>query len=312
VFGFQPLPGSLLAVGASVFAFTPHPLFGAEMGEVFAIEGGQAVVYQLRDVVTDRLHALKVPKAAFRGEHVARATRTLAHYAHLPGLLLADRICLTAAQYPHLIAHHPALEYAILMPWLPGRSWAGVVADRALSQQYAPADALPLTAATAQVLWELEAHHLTHGDIAGSNVFVRPEGRGVELLDLEDLSIPGSLPPPHRGYGSPGYQHRSLGPEGQWCSAGDRFAGAILLTEMLAWWDPRVQELTPEGSESLFQPHELQEVGGTRWERMRDAIWALCPLALELFDRAWASPTLADCPELATWALTLTHAQQGV
>jgi hypothetical protein len=63
-------------------------------------------------------------------------------------------------------------------------------------------------------------------------------------------------------------------------------------------------------AESLFQPHELQAEEGTRWQAVRDAIWALCPPALALFDQAWASATLDACPELATWAWTLLQSQE--
>lgn len=305
---FQPAPGSTLSLGASVFAFMPHPLYDADMGEVYALEGGEATIFQLRDVATARLYALKVHKASYRGAHIARISSTLRQYAHVPGLLLAARECLSPVEFPETVAQLPELAYAVLMPWLPGRSWAGLLADRHLSREYTPERALPLAAATAQVLWELEAHHLAHCDVAASNVIVRPDARGVELLDLENLYIPGTPAPPLHSHGSAGYQHRNLGETGQWRPDGDRFAGAILLAEMLAWWDPRVRELTPDGSDSLFQPHELQEVSDARWQRVRDAIWALCPGALHLFDRAWASRTLADCPDLATWALTLAQA----
>ena len=308
---FAPTPGLHLQIGTSVFQFMPHPLFTEDMEEVFAIEGGEAVVYQLRDVATGQLHALKVHKPSYRGPHIEQITAVLAQYAHIPGLLLANRICLTAAAYPQLITAYPQLEYAIVMPWLPGRSWAGLLADRAASQYYGPLHALPLATATAQVLWELEAHHLAHCDIAGTNVFVRPDGRSVELLDVENLYIPNSAAPHHRSHGSPGYQHRNLGSDGQYRPDGDRFAGAILLAEILSWWDPRVRELTPEGADSLFQPHELQEVGLARWERVRDAIWAICPPALQLFDRAWGSSDLSECPELGVWAMTLVQASAG-
>ena len=83
-------------------------------------------------------------------------------------------------------------------------------------------------------------------------------------------------------------------------SVADRFAGAVLLAEMLVWWDPRVSELTPDGAESIFQPLELQEVGHSRWERVRDALWATCPPALQLFDQAYILTSGRFGPDNAT------------
>jgi hypothetical protein len=63
----------------------------------------------------------------------------------------------------------------------------------------------------------------------------------VELLDLEGVYISGIPSPKRLSHGSPGYQHCRLGRQGQWSPYGDRFAGAILLTEMLTWWNPVVR-----------------------------------------------------------------------
>ncbi|MGE5333577.1 MAG: hypothetical protein ACM3N4_02665 [Nitrososphaerota archaeon] len=80
---------------------------------------------------------------------------------------------------------------------------------------------------------------------------------------------------------------------------------ADIFAEMLAWSDARIRDQTPEGSETLFHPRELQQVGGQRWQSVRDALWMLCPPVLHLFDRAWHAGTLADCPDLSEWALAL-------
>src|SRR5262249_41090511 len=152
--------------------------------------------------------------------------------------------------------------------------------------------ALRLALSCAHVLWELEAHHLAHTDIASGNVVLldaTDDLARLELLDIENLYQPHAPAPKYMSQGTPGYQHRHLGRQGQWCPAGDRFAGGIFLAEMLSWWDPVVRAATREGAESLFQPHELQAEGGTRWLAVRDAVWALCPPALALFDQAWAS-----------------------
>lgn len=304
---FQPYADMTLEIGGSYFAFLPHPLLPAEMEEVYVIEGGEALIYQLQEIATGGLYALKVSKPSYRGEHIARAVAALAPYADLPGLSLGRRLCLTRAAFPRLIAELPDLEYAVIMPWLAGSTWAGFVADRAASEGYTPTDALALAAATAQVLWDLEAHHLAHTDIAGGNIVIGPDFRHAELLDIENLYIPDAPLPRYMSRGTPGYQHPHLGEHGNWCPDGDRFAGAILLAEMLAWADPLVRMRTPEGADALFQQRELQRVDVPQWQAARDALWALCPTTLALFDQAWVATTLDECPELGAWALALAQ-----
>jgi hypothetical protein len=309
VAAFHPHLGMTITTGGSTFGFMPHPLFAAEMDEVFVVEGGEALIYQLQDLATGELWALKVSKPSYRGEQIARSAEALALYVDVPGLLLARRLCLTRARFPQVLAAYPDLEYAVLMPWLHGSTWAGFLLDRETGERYSEARAMRLALSCAHVLWELEAHHLAHTDLASGNVVLVDDLTRIELLDIENLYQPHTSAPRFLSRGTPGYQHRRLGRHGQWCPAGDRFAGAILLAEMLSWWDPMVRAATPAGAESLFQPHDLQAVSGARWQAVRDAVWALCPQALALFDQAWASATLEECPELATWAWTLLEGQ---
>lgn len=285
----------------------PHPLFPLE-DEVFAIEGGEAIIYQLQNLSSAGLYALKVSKPSYRGEHIARATAAVAPYGHNPGLSLGNRICLTRKKYSQLITEYPDLEYAILMPWLQGKTWAGLVIDEVTSMIYTPVQAHSLALATAQVLWNLETYHLAHTDIAGGNVMLSADFRSVELLDIEGLYMQGVPTPRFRSQGSPGYQHRRLDKRGQWRPDGDRFAGAILITEMLVWADKEVRRRTPRNAETLFQPLELQSSKQTeRWEAVRNALWKTYRPVLSLFDQAWASPDLAQCPDFSMWAEELIN-----
>ena len=154
-------------------------------------------------------------------------------------------------------------------------------------------------------MWKLEFRGLTHTDIAGSNVLLSPDYKQIQLLDLEGMYVPGLPVPKKRSRGTPGYQHSSPGSRGQWCPEGDRFAGAILLTEMLTWWEPRVRAHVADHAETLFRPDELQVIGPPGWQVVREALHSIHSNILSLFDQAWASPSLAECPDLATWAKTL-------
>jgi hypothetical protein len=134
-----------------------------------------------------------------------------------------------------------------------------------------------------------------------------PDFKQIELLDLEGLYIPNQPPPKKRSYGSPGYQHRHPGRFGLWSPYGDRFAGAILLTEMLTWWNPLVRGVTPLNASTLFLPEELQKLSGPRWQIVRDVLWSLdkTRTLLNLFDTAWGSSRPQQCPDFATWLTCL-------
>lgn len=305
---FRPSRAAPLAIGPVYYHFTPHPLFPDE-DEVYAIEGGEAVIYQLWRQQDNTFWALKVSHSSFRGPHIARSTDALRPFAHLPGLYLGNRVCLTKAHYGDLINRFPDLEYAVLMPWITGRTWAGFLADRAANAQYTRQQALDLAVATAHVLWDLEAHSLAHTDIAGGNIVLGPDFKRVELLDIENLYIPNSPQPVRVSRGTPGYQHRNLDARGNWRPDGDRFAGAIILAEMLALSDPYVRAKVHPDAETLFLPYELQSVNAPLWSEVRDALWNLCQPALHLFDLAWAAPDLAQCPTMEAWAITLIQAR---
>src|SRR5258708_5029274 len=127
-----------LRIASTQYEWMPHPVFAHR---VFVIEGSEAFVYQLRDPAHNTLHALKVLKPSYRGEYIAhRATHLLAH-KNVPGLLLCNRICLTRESAPDLIAAFPDLEYAIFMPWVQARTWAGLMQDKRASAAYQPANA---------------------------------------------------------------------------------------------------------------------------------------------------------------------------
>lgn len=305
---FCPYVGMHISVGGIPFEFVPHPLFPYESEMVFILEGGEAFIYQVREAMTNSLYALKVMKPVYRSEHVARVAETVARCAHIPGFYLHNRICFTETNYPDLITTYPDLEYAVLMPWLTGKTWSGFMLDQAASARYTLQQAHALAATVAKLLRNIEAVQLAHSDIAGGNIFLSPDLQRLQLLDIEGLYIPGVPPPPFCSQGSAGYQHHNLGPQGQWCPEGDRFAGAILLTEMLTWWNPGVRAQVADNADTLFQPDELQTDDLPCLKEVRKTLLTIHPNLLSLFDRAWVSSSLVECPDFASWYRTLVLA----
>jgi len=294
-----------ISVGRTSFEFVLHPLFPYERETVFVLEGGEALIYQVRDAMTNSLYALKVMKPAYRSEHVARVVEVVARSAHIPGFYLHNRICLTATNCPNLIKTYPDLAYAVLMPWLTGRTWSGFMLDQAASARYTLQQAHALAVTVARLLQHLESVQLAHSDIAGGNIFLSPELQRLQLLDIEGLYIPDVPPPPFCSQGSPGYQHHNLRPQGQWCSEGDRFAGAILLAEMLTWWNPGVRAQVAANADTLFQSAELQMDSSPCLKEVRKTLLSMHPNLLYLFDCAWVSSSLAECPDFTSWCKAL-------
>ena len=306
---FRPHLRMTLCIGVTCYRFLPDPFLIAEPDTVFLQEGSEALIYQLQELGTGKPFALKVAKTSTQGRHIEQAITALAGGPEIAGLALAQsRVCLTKAAYPRLIATFPQLEYAVLMPWLQGRSWAGLLLAGDAASLYTAHQAVQLGRATALTLSSLEALGFAHTDVAGSNVLILPDFQGIELLDLEGLYFPEARAL-RSSWGTPGYQHPRPGSMGQWCAGGDRFAGALLLTEMLTWWNPHVRAHLPKGAESLFRPEEVQQRGAPLWAAVRAALAEICPPARALFDQAWASHDLSDCPTLDAWARCLPAQQ---
>ncbi len=339
-----PRAGDSLILNDATYTFTPHPLLPAATGEPYAMEGAEAVVYQLRRAADGALFALKALKPAYRGPRAIAVTQALnrladdaAHDA-TPGFAVARRVCLTRDAHPDALTRWPSLEYAALMPWVMGRSWASLLLDRHASQSYSPTQARALGATLATALCWLEALHGAHTDLAGDNLILTDDttsGRGIELLDLEGVYLPGLPRPHHTSQGTAGYQPRFVAPTARnasrrgwrrwrattpgdlWRPEGDRFAAAILLTELLVWADPAVRAATPVAAESLFQSGELGQTArndlppaSDKLGAVRAALGSIHPPLLALFDRVWAARSLRECPAVGEWALMLTQMRQ--
>lgn len=298
---FEPSPGMQLEIHGSTFVWMPDALF-PEDDVVFARQGSEAVLYQLQEQSTAALWALKRFHPGYVFRDIPERTATISRHAALPGLSSARRWCLSRNTFSDAVSRYPALEYAVLMPWIEGRTWSGMLLDRRASERYTPERARALARSLAHCLGNLEAHGLAHTDIAGSNILLNQNWNAVELVDLDRMYLPDLPSPAVVSCGSPGYAFPHLDASGQWCPQGDRFAGAIILVEMLAWADPLVRQHTPLQADTLFDDNELQSLTSERWQLARDAVWSMCPPALDLFDQAWSARDLQECPPLAQWA----------
>ncbi|MCC6905160.1 MAG: hypothetical protein IT326_04895 [Anaerolineae bacterium] len=205
------------------------------------------------------------------------------------------QIVLTRETHSDLVAHYEDLDYAMMMPWIDGLTWFDVLQQRdrvTLDQSRALAESM------AWVLYGLEYNHLAHCDLSSGNVIVAPDMVQINLIDVEDLYTPWLEPPPYVSTGSMGYQHGESMRSGQWSPTGDRFAGAVLVAEMLGWAHPEVRKRA--WGESYFAPDELQK-DSDRYTVLVEAIRLYDPGFAEAFEQAWRSRSLESCPPLKTW-----------
>jgi hypothetical protein len=315
---FRPNVHDELTLNGVTYRIAEHP---AAPGIPYGQEGRAGIVYQL--LPADRSAgfqpaALKVFRARFRTPALVSQAEKLAAFADLPGLTVCRRTVLTPQRNADLLRREPDLTYAVLMPWIEGPTWVEVMLEK---RPLTPQQALDLARAFADILSRMEQNGIAHCDLSGPNVLLpmlaqptahrRPQTAyrppsTVELVDVEGLYAPGLPRPEVLPSGSSGYAHRTAR-EGLWGPTADRFAGAVLLAEMLGWGDETVREACY--GETYFDPAEMPGQGGANPPRYRTLIAALArhygqPVA-DLFERAWTSETLADCPTFGEWLVAL-------
>jgi hypothetical protein len=295
-----------IEIDGRIYTFTGHP---AAPGIPYVQEGRYSTVYQVRAAGMtigpdgkrqQELCALKVFKQALYWKRaLAGPAGGLQDFASLPGLQVCNRTVLSSERYL-MVLKHPNLLFAVLMPWIEGQTWSRVVQTK---QPITQGDSVMLARSLAEILNGLSARGAAHCDLSGDNLIVQGLDTStslpsqVALVDVEQLSAPGLVRPDFLPQGSGGYAHRASG--GLWDATADRFAGAVLLAEMMAWCDPITREAA--WGDSYFAPDEMH-TPCARYELLRRALvergeWAVA----NLFERAWQSESLAACPTFQQW-----------
>jgi tetratricopeptide (TPR) repeat protein len=295
---FRPNVHDELTIDGVAYRIAEHP---AAPGFPYGQEGRAGIVYCLQNPATASKAALKVFKPRFRSPFLVAQADRMAPFAALPGLRACRRTVLTPSRHADLLRQHPDLTYAVLMPWIQGPTWFDVLMDR---KPLPPETSLALARSLAGVLMRMEEQGIAHCDLSAPNVMLPllAGGAGVELVDLEGLYAPGMPQPQELSSGSAGYAHpQATG--GLWSPEADRFAGAVLLAEMLGWCDPQVVQAA--WGESYFDPAEMQQ----QTPRYRTLVTALerrwGSAVAALFERAWRSDALLDCPTFGEWLVAL-------
>lgn len=287
---FNPNLDTRLVIDEQEYTFSPHPVVPTL---VWGQEGRHAIVYRLQN--NGDAYALKVFRPVFRHPGLVDTADALWMYHELPGMRVCKQTVIRRETHPDLVEQYEDFDYAMLMPWIEGYTWFDFLSRKetmTLDQSRA------LTESMAWVLYALELNNLAHCDLSSGNVIIDPALDRIHLIDVEDLYSPWLVPPPYVPTGSMGYQHVDVTKTGQWNPLGDRFAGAVLMAEMLGWAHPEIRQRA--WGESYFAPGELQQ-DTERYALLRDMLRVYDPGFAEAFEQAWRSRALDQCPPIKTW-----------
>ncbi|RUT29829.1 hypothetical protein EJP77_13485 [Paenibacillus zeisoli] len=309
---FQPNPGDEVYISQTKYLVGQHP---AAPGMAYAQAGRQGTVYKLipEHGGEDEAKALKIFYPKYRNPALVYQSENMEVFSTLPGLKVCSRLVITPETNGALIAQYPDMLYAVLMPWVNGSTWMDVLAHR---DQLTAQESWELARGLAAVGSAMEQKGLAHCDLSSPNVLLpawripehaEEDSSAIELVDVEQLYSPRLDPPDVNFTGSPGYAsgqpvHRSTG--GPWHAYADRFAGAVILAEMLCWSDPRI--LDEAWGESYFDPEEMQ-TRSARYDHMVQSLesrWGKA--AAELFVRAWQSDDVRNCPTFGEWLVVIS------
>ena len=288
---FDPGPNETILLKGETYLVLPHP---SAIGTAFSAEGRRATVYGISKKTSGDLYALKVFKTRYRTVSLVESARRLKQFENFEGMLAARRDTIDANE--SIVRTHPDLLYAMLMPWAGGLTWFDVLAEaRDRGPVLDSYTGLALCRRLLVVMSELENVGVSHTDISPGNVAVDPDAIDVQLLDLEDLYVPGASPPKEQNKGSAGYNHPNadLG-QSTWCKEGDRYATAVLACEMLLAADPMLSSRASDTG--FFGGNRTSKSGCEMFEEAYPYLQTKSPTFAPLFNRAWNSKALSDCP----------------
>lgn len=286
---FSPKPDDTVSLFGASYTFQEHP--GAP-GMVFAADGGRGSVYQVKSA-DDSRSGLKVFRKQFRVERLLQSSRNLDRLRHYRGLLAAHRRVVPPTDPATKTV--PELEYAVLMPWVPGKTWYDCLGQaESTGTIFNVQIAKMLTANFLEILAVLERESIAHTDISAGNVVFNNVNSEAQLLDLEDIYIPGAPRPNEETIGTLHYQHRGQQPT--WRPEGDRYAAGVLASEILLMaHEPTAQKATTNG---YYMGNCTSPLARQRFEEASDWLKFVAPQFHDTFSRTWWSDSLKDCPSI--------------
>ena len=287
-------PASTISLDGKAWRVATAP---AAPDEPWTLKGHASTLYRLHG--GGESAALKVMAVGSGAPGVSTLMSQLDSWSDLSGLAVAQRSVLDPDRCEELLGFPAGGACAVFMPWVDGPSWESVVLGR---WELTPQQSVRLARGLAETLAALEARGLAHCQLSGHHLLLpllaphREATHPVALVDLEGRWDPLADTVPSGGLQADGYTHRA-GPA--WSPTADRFAGTVLMAEVLGWCDSVVREAGSGGA--YFAPSDVGK-DGQRYRllvsRLRDRWGAE---AATLLQDAWNSNDVSSCPPLSQW-----------
>ncbi len=300
---FDPKIGETITIYNEKYKFLKNENIALET--VDEREGGEGIVYRLaKHDKPSEIFALK----RFFGnlssdfaEDIYISTVTLTRYKDLPGLRVCNRKLIKDFVNCPESQTYSELKNSVLMPWIRGYTWHDVIVGYQQGKKLVSLDkseCFKLAYSTIKVLSNLESNRLAHCDIASGNIIFDVSKNMVELIDVEDMYCSDSRKPKQVPSGSAGYKHpNSI--DGIWFPEGDRFAGAVLICEMLTWHNPAIKKMITD--DTFFSNNELGQYIEKYELVYKELANSYSQGLADLFQSAWFSETIQSCPALSDW-----------
>lgn len=299
---FNPMGNEEVRLAGYTFRVRALSQKGVLANKAMRVVGGRAQVYQLIDLHTGQLYALKVMLPAFRKPQLVRNRELLSQLAHLPGYEACKQVYVTQEEHSSDLVRYPNLLFASLMPWIGGVNWATVISN--WSSVLDDETSWEIAYQLVRLVRVLERNGISHCDLSGGNVMVNLGARRVSLIDFDEVYWPGAPVPAVIPTGTPGYRRRV---ESQWEGSSDRFSTAVLVGEMLGWRDERVR--SKSSGDSFFTDEDCNSRDPEKFRLMGQFLHSLYPDLGTLFERAWQAPSNDFCPTVEEWRAALVAAR---
>jgi hypothetical protein len=293
---FEPNPRDSIDLFGQEHLVQPHPQVPYMP---YSQEAGRAVVYQL---VNQRgeFRALKVFRQKYRNHALIDSVQKLRGVENFRGLRAAQRQVVEPSD--PAAQKYRNLSYAMLMPWINGKTWFDIL-HHARTQRYYLHDSFDVRRSSAirlcdcflEVMEGLETNKVAHTNISPGNVMIEIDPIDVQLVDIEDIYIPGAPVPFEPRRGLKGYRHLKDS-EGEllWRAEGDRYAGAVLAAEMIILANLELgRKATDEG---YFTDHRGTSIGVARYREAQAWLNTTAPEFAKVFERSWLAESLQECP----------------
>lgn len=300
----------------SRYCVEPDPL---RKTEPYFESGGTGAVLKLTNITSNQAYALKMFNLDLPSEYQIEYAHNLRrlNLDKIAGLSVAHRLVLSPDTHNDIIQKHGALKYALLMPWVEGRTWQEILIQNKIEQAdsaFSKNECFRLGMSLCKLLYFLEQNQCAHCDLCSNNLVVKFDDLVVELIDIEDMYGPGFVRNPHFIGGQKGYTHQRSQLGHQWCEESDRFGGAILMAEMFGWFSADIR--ASSGEESFFSSNqELHDTKTEKFHRLAEVLAdQTSPDVVALFLQSWTSDDFSRCSSFAQWysALIPIAAKRGI